>query len=188
MVDDGGTLGIIASALIGGFVGVATQFVCGVVDNMMSGKTGIEIFTGTGTVGEYVTAFATGALCSIPGANTLVSIACDIAMPAIQQGIDCAISGTNWDTQKYVEDVATNFVCDIAVSKVSVDSPKLIRDIKAEAKAAGYKGTRQLNSYLNRAQNLAYAGNQILSSLTSLASTVYKKAGSLILSAIKGIF
>lgn len=177
MVDEEGNFGLIASMLIGGVVGIASQFVCGVVDNMMSGKTGVDVFSNTGTVGEYIAAFAGGALCSIPGASSFVSVVCDIAMPAVQQSIDCVVYHTKWDTGKYLRDVSANVICDLAASTIAMDSPRFIRDIKDEARAAGYKGTKQLTSYLKHAQNIAFAGNQLIGSLTSIASTVYSFAG-----------
>ena len=175
LVDHEGTIGVLGSMLIGGLIGVGSQFVSGVVNNILEGKKGSDIFQDTGTVGDYVAAFASGALCAIPGAGTVVSVICDIASPAVQQGVDYLITGDSWNTRDYLADVGCNLLCDVATSALTVDVPEHIRDIKAEAQAQGLKGTTQYMAYLKSAKVQSNVCNGIVEVMGGAAMTVYRK-------------
>ena len=172
--DDGGEFWhIVAGAL----VGVDSQFISGVVSNALEGKTGAALFENTGSVGDYVAAALTGALCAIPGAGAAVSVACDVVAPAVQQGIDCVVyDDVAWSWEKYGNDVASNLICDVASNIVSIDSPNFIRDIKDEAKSLGVKGKKALTSYLKKVQNEVFWIDQGIDVSVSIAEVVYTKA------------
>ena len=182
------TLGMMA---VGGLVGMASQFISGIVDNAINGAKGTELFQNTGSVGDYVAAFVSGAVGAIPGGGALASIVCNVGAPAIQQGTDYLVSRMNcdstddyyWNTGKFVADVAGNFICDAALSQVSMDAPQFIRDIKDDARSAGYKGTRSLNNYLKEQQIFVFNYNQTLDVVTDLAYTVYSGAAQKLLAA-----
>jgi len=172
--DDGGEFwNIVAGAI----VGVASQFISGVVSNALEGKTGADLFKNTGTVGDYVTAALTGALCAIPGAGAAVSVVCDVVAPAVQQGIDCVVyDNVEWSWEKYRNDIVTNLVCDAASNIISIDSPNFIRDIKDEARSLGIKGGNALKAYLKSVQNEVFLINQGVDVAVSIANVVYTKA------------
>ena len=172
--DDGGECWNI---VIGAIAGIASQFISGVVENAIEGKAGADLFKDTGTVGDYVAAALTGALCAIPGAGAAVSVACAVAAPAVQQGIDCAVyDDVNWSWEKYGNDVASNLVCNVASNIVCIDSPNFIRDIKDEATSLGIKGGKALTSYLKKVQSEVFWINQGFDISISVAEVVYTEA------------
>lgn len=181
-VDNGGDFGILASMLIGGAVGGVTQFVGGIIDNAMQGKTGLELFKNTGTWGQYISSIASGAACAIPGANTVVSVVCDIAAPALQQAVDCVVYKKDWSWKNYTSDVADNIVSSRVGGKVSDlvggNSPQFIRDIKDDARKLGIKGTKKLNNYLSKAQNESFLGKQFLDFAFATSKKVYSSIAS----------
>ena len=167
--DYNGQFGILASMAIGLAVGLATQYLCDVVSNAMDHKTGKDLFMPKSTAGEYLTAGICGAVCAIPGTSTLVSVVCDVAAPAVEQGIDYLIYGDKWNSQEYITDVTSNVICDIVSSNFSLESPQYIRDIKDDAQELGMKGTTQLNKYLIRQQNKVFLTNQLTGAAVSVS-------------------
>ena len=174
------TLGMM---FIGGLIGVASQFICGAIENKAKGATGSAVFQETGSLGDYVAAFVSGAVAAIPGGGALATFVCNVGAPAIQQGTDYLASRMNtdpnddyyWQTGKFVMDVASNFIFDAAFSKCNMEMPQFIRDIKADAHAAGYKGTKQLSSYLKKQQWFVFGSNQLFgvgSDVTSVVVTM----------------
>lgn len=173
-VDRTGDIAILVAVGVGLVCGIASQFISGVVTNALEGKTGIDLIKNTGTVGEYVTSALTGAVCAIPGAGVMVSVICDVAAPAVQQGIDCLVyEDYEWSWEQYTADVATNLICDAVANVASIDMPEYIRDIKDEACALGKKGTKALTAHLAKVQNQTFMINQGIGVMTSMASTVY---------------
>jgi hypothetical protein len=180
------TLGMMA---VGGLVGIASQFISGIVDNAINGAKGAELFQNTGSVGDYVAAFVSGAVGAIPGGGALASIVCNVGAPAIQQGTDYLVTRMNgdsaddyyWDTGKFVTDVAGNFICDAALSNVSMDAPQFIRDIKDDARSAGCKGTQSLNNYLKKQKIFVFGYNRALDVAADVAYTVYSRAAQVLL-------
>lgn len=181
MLDNSGTSAVLATAfaIVGsGLLGVVSQFVGGVAKNSIEGKTGTELFKNTGTWGDYTSAFLSGAFSAIPGVGTAASVVFDVAVaPAIQQGVDCAmgIQG-NWNTDKYLQDIAVNGVCCAATLIATTPVPQHIRDIKDDAIASGLKGTKAYNAYLSTSINIAKTANQFLAMSMSVAKEVYKGA------------
>ena len=167
--DATGQLCVLAAITIGLVVGVASQFISGVVSNAIEGKTGADVLKGTGTVGEYVTAGLVGALCAIPGAPAIVSVVCDFAAPAVEQGIDYLVYGDTWSTGEYLQDVTTNFVCDFATTKLAFKSPEFIRDIADEAHQLGIKGKKNLLKYLEKAKDIAFYDGQVMGTAVSVS-------------------
>lgn len=181
LLDSSGTSAIVATALTivgGGILGIASQFIGGVVKNSIEGKTGLDLFKGTGTMGDYTSAFLSGAISAIPGVGTAVTVAFDVAVaPAIQQGVDCAAGiQDNWNTDKYLQDVLVNGVSCAATIIATTPVPEYIRDIKDEAQTIGLKGTNEYNAYLSTSINTANAANQLLAMSVSVAKEVYKGA------------
>ncbi len=133
--------------------------------NALEGKSGIDIFKPNSSLGEYVTSTLTGALCSIPGVNAVVPIACDIAGPAVKQVIDSVHENRklDFDVSDYLLDVGANRVASHISKVTSFETPKFIRDIKNDAHALGIKGTKQLKTYLNAAKRTAFMNNQFVS-------------------------
>ena len=174
LTDSEGQCGIVATMLLGTAVGVISQYVCDIVDNMMSGKTGLDILVPSGSLGEYVASGLSGAVCAIPGAGTIVSVVCDLATPALAQGVDAVVSGSQWSWAKYGEDVATNLTSSCISSAVSVKVPEYIRDVKPDIKNPTIKGTKKLTKHLNDVQTNAKITNNIL----GIAATATVQTGS----------
>ena len=139
-----------------------------VPSNIKENKTGKDLFVPKSTIGEYVAAGISGAVCAIPGAGALVSVVCDVAAPAVEQGIDYLIYGHEWNSEEYFIDTVSNFACDFISGSFSVKSPKYIRDIKDGAQELGIKGTKELNKHLKRKQNKAFLTNQLISATVSV--------------------
>lgn len=174
LVDHNGDFGILAYMAIGAFVGFASQYISDVVNNVKDGKTGGDIFKISGSLGDYISSVITGAITSIPGAGPVVSVVCDFAAPAIQQGIDCTFDkDTEWDWEKYAVDVSFNLVFDAVASAESMDLPQNIRDIKTEARASRIKGTNRLQPYLKRAQSEVFLSNKGIELTVSSLESVY---------------
>ena len=181
MLDSSGTSAVVATVLTiagSGLLGVASQFVGGVVKNSIAGKTGMDLFKGTGTWGDYASAFLSGAISAVPGVGTVVSAAFDVAVaPAIQQGVDCAVGiQDSWNSDKYLQDMVVNGLCCSATLITTTPVPQHIRDIKDEAIANGLKGTKDYNAYLASCINLTKVGNRFLAMSVSVAKEVYKGA------------
>ena len=187
MTDASGQFGVVASVVLGGLFGLASQFISGVVSNAIEGKTGADLFTDTGTAGDYVTSVLTGALCAVPGASALVSIVCDVAAPALKQGIDYVVYGSSWSWEKYGADTLSNLACDAISNFVAIDMPEYIRDIKEEVTPL-IKGTKKLTKYLTKAQNQAFIGNQLIGITTGIAKEVYVGAAKKVIKQVVSLF
>ena len=107
-----------------------------------------------------------------------MSLACDIASPALKQGIDFLKSGTKWSWQDYQEDVVSNLICSSFSSAASVKVPEYIRDIKGDARGLKIKGTKKLTNYLKKTQNKAVLSNHVsdlsISATTDILRTARK--------------
>lgn len=181
LIDSDGTFAITATllAIVGwGILGVACQFVGGVVKNSIEGKTGMDLIKDTGTTGDYTSAFLSGAFSAIPGVGTAATVIFDVAVaPAIQQGVDCAVGvQDSWNTDKYLQDVLVNGISCAATIIATTPVPEYIRDIKQEAQAMGAKGTTAYNAYLSKSIKAAKTANQLLAMAVSVAKEVYKGA------------
>lgn len=156
--DDSGQISVLACVLIGAGIGLATRYICDVVDNIMDGKKGVDIFIPKSTLGEYTASTISGAATAIPGLDTV----CDVVAPAIEQGLDYLCYGDEWDWEEYGQDAVENVVFSSISGSLSVDTPVFIRDVKNEARELGYKGTKQLAKYLNKDQWSSFFLNQFI--------------------------
>ncbi len=165
--DDEGQVAILATLgamAIGTTVSLVTQYAGDILANVLEGKSGADIFKPTSSLGDYVTSALTGALCSIPGVNTVVPITCDIAGPAVKQVIDSVhqTHSIQFELITYAGDVVNNIISSGISKAVFFNTPKYIRDIKESAHSLGIKETKKLNSYLNTAKRTALINNQFV--------------------------
>ena len=181
--DSDGEFGVVASFLLGGAMGLISQYVSGVVENVLADGMQASDFSikEAGTVGDYAAAFISGAFGSLPISNKLVSAAvsvvCDIGAPALQQIIDISTGKANgWNQQKFIEDSLTNLASDfvLTVAYSELPEPRYLRDIKVSAKNAGARGTNELLAYLAKEQNNYFIGQQFADFSVSTMATVYK--------------
>ncbi len=175
MADLNGQFGIVTAMVFGGCIGVLTQFISGIIGNIIQGKSGADIYANTGTYGEYVVSALTGIIGAIPGGGSLVNALCNFLAPAIEQIIDCLCYGKNWDWGTYGKDVIFGLVLVYFTRKVSVDSPKYIRDIKDEASSLDIKGTKKLDQFLEQTQDRAFVKNQFSGLSISIAATCFSE-------------
>ncbi len=92
--------------VVGAVIGIAAKYVCDVVDNLMDGKSGLEILTPHSSVVDYVAAGASGALAAT-GVGLVGQIAGNAAISSIQE-----------TTHQLFDDTAGVNLVDIAVNTV----------------------------------------------------------------------
>ena len=86
--DDSGDLWQLIGALVGAAIGVVGQYVSDVVENVMEGKTGSDIFKPTSSIVDYAAAAASGALAG-SGIGLLGSVLMNTAISTTAYVVNC---------------------------------------------------------------------------------------------------
>ena len=82
--------------VLGAFIGIVTQYVADVAQNIVEGKSGLEILTPTSSIADYGAAAASGALAAT-GIGLVSSIAANAAISGTAYIIDCELEGEKED-------------------------------------------------------------------------------------------
>ena len=115
--DSSGELWIVAVG-----VGVATQYAGDVLSNFLAGKTGIDMFTPTSSIGEYI---AAGVTALIPGSGIAGSLVRNITSEAIVS-VERHIKGSSNNLAQSAKRVAFGTVIDTGMEKVTSSVTKHI--------------------------------------------------------------
>ena len=129
-------------------VGLATQYVGDVITNLVTGKTGIDVFKPTSSVGEYI---AAGVTALIPGTGLGGAFVRNVVAEGINV-IENVILGNDVNVVDSMINIAVGTVLDTGFEKAS---DKVVDYISSQAPKnySSYAHTaRQSNSNLTRAQ------------------------------------
>ncbi|MBO5460310.1 MAG: RICIN domain-containing protein [Ruminococcus sp.] len=135
--DSSGELWIAAVA-----VGVATQYAGDVIGNLLAGKTGVDIFTPTSSIGEYV---AAGVTALIPGSGISGNLVRNIATEAIVS-VERHVTGKGNNLKSSVTNVVRGTLIDTGVEVVSNRVTKYVRTKTSKTYSQKAKTMRQKNS------------------------------------------
>ena len=108
--DNGGTFWFVSV-----IVGVATQYVGDVVGNLLKGKTGLEVFKPTSSVGEYI---AAGVTALIPGSGLGGAFVRNVVTEGIRM-TEKAIKGQDIDVIDSVARIGSGTILDAGFEKMS---------------------------------------------------------------------
>jgi len=147
-------------------VGVTTQYVGDVIGNLLAGKTGVDIFIPTSSIGEYV---AAGVTALIPGSGIVGSLIRNVATEAIVS-VERHIKGQSNSFAKSATRVVFGTVIDAGMEKVTNRVTKYIES-KMPRNYSSYAGKQyKKNSRITQQeirQNMSRAvrwGNRISNS------------------------
>ena len=104
-------------------VGVATQYAGDVLGNLIAGKRGIDLFTPTSSIGEYV---AAGLTALIPGTGIAASLVRNITSEAIIS-VERNVTGKSNNLRSSVTNVVRGTLIDTGVESVSNRVTKYVR-------------------------------------------------------------
>ena len=129
-------------------VGLATQYIGDVIGNLIDGKTGVDIFKPTSSVGEYI---AAGATALIPGAGLGGALVRNVAAEGITV-IEDAILGNEVNVVDSVINIGLGTVLDVGFEKASDKASDLITSKMPKNYSSYAHVARQSNSSLTREQ------------------------------------
>ncbi len=108
--DNGGTFWFVSV-----LVGVATQYVGDVVGNLLEGKTGLEVFKPTSSVGEYI---AAGVTALIPGSGLGGAFVRNVVTEGIRM-TETVIKGDNININGSLKNIVTGTILDTSFERMS---------------------------------------------------------------------
>ena len=168
--DSGGSFWLVSVA-----VGLATQYIGDVIGNLIDGKTGVDIFKPTSSVGEYI---AAGVTALIPGTGLGGSLVRNIVTEGITL-IEDAILGNEVDVVDSILNVGLGTVLDAGFEKASDKvtgfiSSKMPHNYSSYAHTARQANPDLTREQIYRSMQRSIRLNQAVSEVTSVGLDIIR--------------
>ena len=129
-------------------VGLATQYIGDVIGNIVDGKTGVEVFKPTSSVGEYI---AAGVTALIPGTGLGGALVRNIVSEGIT-GIEDIVLGNEVNVRDSIINIGIGTVLDAGFEKISDKAVDFIQSKAPQSYSSYAHATRQSRPNLTREQ------------------------------------
>lgn len=159
---------VLAAMAVGAVNGILSQFFVDVITNLVTGQP-LDTLS---SVGDYAAAAFSGAIAAIPGGGAVATVVNIVGSAVVQEGVNAVSEGRSMSWENIGSELKLNVAQSVVVSSMEKKVPKSTKDIKYEARAAGYKGRNQYLGYLNKVRSKRVSAIRAVDSLIGLTRTI----------------
>ena len=146
----------------GAAYGLATQFAGDLIYSLTTGQSFSE-FTSFGAYGASMISGMVGAVAG-PVLSTVVDV---FVAPAVEQLVNCDITGHSFDFEEYIGDAGYNLISAGIVGGVHAKVPESVKDVYTDAYIYGARNGKEIKTFYHIKKAATNAWNSVVDTVST---------------------